>query len=827
MLYRLMKKYSTVILTIPNENGFTYAIPKELGDLIQPGVQVIVPFGRRFLAGIVLALSDKAPASIAEKKIKAIHDLVAPEPVLTPELMKVLQWMSEYYVCHLGDAYRLIQSNLNVGKSRLMIQRLQETIPTELTQKNREIWQQIPLEKEISYQSLGKKVKSTNLNALLVNFEKMGIVQRRYSEIQKKKALLVQEYVKSIPQHNLSKDALEYYQKIEKRKNSKTSQLLDYLQKHNHVLISELNAQGFSRQVVNQLLSHGLLEKIEIPRERSFDLPYHEKIEKVKLTDEQIEVIQKIEISLKEKKFSTFLLHGITGSGKTQIYIELIQKSLEIGRTAIVLIPEIVLTPQTLGRFRAYFGDQVAVLHSQLSAGEKREVLHQIRKNRYSIVLGPRSAIFAPLQNLGIIIVDEEHESSYKQSDSRPHYHARDVAIYRARLNESTVVLGSATPSFESLYNVKQGVFQYFKLGKRIESRNLPRIQIVDLKEEWKKSGAVPIISDGLELKIESRLLTKEQLMILQNRRGYAPYIICMECGYVAKCQNCDITLTYHRVNKRLVCHYCGHAEPAPDGCPQCEGVDIVYKGIGTQKLEEVLQEKFPETHILRMDQDTVRGKFGHATILEQFRRGDADILLGTKMIAKGLDFQRVTLVGVVLADQGLHFPDFRAAEKVFQLLTQAAGRAGRGSSSGEVVVQTYDPTHYIYKFITTHNYQAFYEREIKSRDNLKYPPFSRLILIKIEGKDSDTVRKYGETITNFLWKAKDDKHYTVLGPAPSPIAKIQNVYRYQVLIKQDKSHDDQGSYLRRLLKQSILDNTKVKKWPVKIHIDVDPIDIL
>ncbi|RQW04632.1 MAG: primosomal protein N', partial [Calditrichaeota bacterium] len=567
-------------------------------------------------------------------------------------------------------------------------------------------------------------------------------------------------------------------------------------------------------------------KKTEI-QERSISLNYSEEVTDVDLSSEQRDIVRVIENSLVAERFETFLLHGITGSGKTQIYIEAIRKTLELNKQAIVLIPEIVLTPQTLVRFQYYFGDQVGIIHSRLSAGEKREMLHRIRRGDFRVVIGPRSAIFAPVSHLGLVVVDEEHEGSYKQTDAQPRYHARDVAVLRARLNKAVVILGSATPSFESLYNVQQGLYKYFRLGKRITQRSLPRISLVDLREEWKKGGSYPVVSESLELKLESRLLTHEQAMILQNRRGYSPFIMCQECGFVSKCPECEITLTYHQANHSLICHYCGYREKAPDVCPVCHGMDIVYRGIGTQRLEEVLNENFAGCRILRMDQDTTRGKHGHLNLLEKFRRGDADILLGTKMIAKGLDFQKVTLVGIVSADQGLHFPDFRASEKVFQLLTQAAGRAGRGSGSGEVVVQTFDPSHFIFKYLMTHDYQAFFEKEMASRKSLKYPPFSRLVLIRLEGKELPVVEQHAQAVASFLWKANKNRLYTVLGPAPSPIAKIQQIYRYQILIKQDKEKDPSLNYVRHILKEGLIRKNNIRNWPVNVIIDVDPMEIL
>ncbi len=818
-----MSEFATVILTIPNEDGFTYRIPPDLRDVVKPGIQVIVPFRKRYVSGIVIGTSGQLPDYLSDTPLKDIHDIVSVNPVINRDLMDLLKWIADYYICHLGEAYRLIHSQLNVGKSRLMVRRLHSDIPENLSEDDRTLLAGIPNDREIPLKRLQQKQKEHGFASRIARLEKDGFILRSYSKIKRKAKYLTEDfyrlYTGSAEQAN--------YREIKKGRKTKSVLLLDFLENKDWTTINDLKAQGFSRPLLEKLVKNRLLDKKTEITERKIYLAYYEEIQNVTPSAEQQEIVEQIGNSLARSQFEIFLLHGITGSGKTQIYIESIKKVLEAGKQVIVLIPEIVLTPQTLVRFRHYFGNQVGVIHSRLTAAEKREILFRIREGEYNVVIGPRSAIFAPLKRLGLVVVDEEHESSYKQSDAQPHYHARDVAIYRAKLNKAVVLLGSATPAFESLHNARKGLYKYFHLGKRISERSLPRIALVDLREEWKKGGDYPIVSEILELRVESRMLTREQVMILQNRRGYSPYILCHDCGFVAKCPHCDITLTYHQFNRSLICHYCGYREKAPDMCPSCHGMDIVYKGIGTQRLEEVLREKFSSARILRMDQDTTRGKHGHMEILEKFRSGNADILLGTKMIAKGLDFEKVTLVGIISADQGLHFPDFRASEKVFQLLTQAAGRAGRGSSSGEVVVQTFDPSHFIFKYLMTHDYQAFFERELTSRKHLKYPPFSRLILVRIEGKELPLVQKYAEAITDFLWKANKNKSYSVLGPAPSPLAKIQNIYRYQILIKQDKEKNASSFYVRHVLKEGLFKKNEVKNWPVNVIIDVDPVEIL
>lgn len=822
-----MENYATIIFTIPDSDGFTYRVPPEFREYVKPGVQVVAPLGKRYLTGIVLELSQEAPENLDEKEIRSIQDIVYEEPVVTGELISLLKWISEYYICHLGEAYRLVQHSLNVGNSELVVKRTIEELPSRLGKAQQEILAVLPVGEEVPLKKIRRMVKRPSLSAILQKMEKEGWVQRRFTEATTKKILRTEDYFRLVPAEIRDDKLRGEYLKLKDGRLTKARLLLEFLEGKNWVSFTTIRGEGFTRQVVTRLVQRQLVETEQRPLNRTFDLPYGEVIEDVRLTADQQEVVDRVESFIRKREFKPFLLHGITGSGKTQIYIELIRRVLELGRQAIVLIPEIVLTPQTLTRFRHYFGERVGVLHSRLSAGEKREMLYHTRQGKFQVIIGPRSAIFAPVQNLGLVVVDEEHETSYKQTDAQPHYHARDVAIYRAYLNNAVVVLGSATPSFESLYNARSGQYEYFQLARRVEERALPRIALVDLREEWKKGGQQPVISESLELKIETRLLTREQVMILQNRRGYAPYLLCRDCGFVAKCPNCDITLTYHQTTRKLLCHYCGYREKAPDVCPKCEGMDILYKGIGTQRLEEELNEKFPDARTLRMDQDTTRGKHGHLRILEKFRNGEGDILLGTKMIAKGLDFRRVTLVGIISADQGLHFPDFRASEKVFQLLTQAAGRAGRGESSGEVVIQTFDPNHYIFTYLLTHDYLRFYSREMETRQTLNYPPFSRLMLIRVEGKNLEQVQKYSQAVVNFLWKANREKKFAILGPAPAPIARVQEIYRYHILIKQDKQKDAALAAVRRIVREGLYLNPAIKKWPVKLVIDVDPVEIL
>jgi primosomal protein N' (replication factor Y) len=528
-----------------------------------------------------------------------------------------------------------------------------------------------------------------------------------------------------------------------------------------------------------------------------------------------------------ESKPGTFLLHGVTGSGKTEVYLQALAHTLEQGKGAIVLVPEISLTPQTVERFKARFSSGkcqtlVAVLHSHLSSGERHDEWHKIRQGRARIVIGARSAIFAPVEPLGLIIVDEEHEHSYKQEES-PRYHARDVAVYRGQMEGAVVVLGSATPSMESFYNVKRGKYQLLEMPTRADDKKMPIVRVIDMRSEAKKEKGIPIFSNRLKEAIHQRLEKKEQTILFLNRRGYSSSLQCPKCGYVAACPNCSISLTYHRRAQELRCHICAHASPAPTRCPnnECRDPAIRYAGLGTERVEETLLKLFPKAVIKRMDSDTLKRKEDYRTILGDFRRGKIDILVGTQMIAKGLHFPNVTLVGIIYADLGLHLPDFRAGERTFQLLTQVSGRAGRGDVEGEVVVQAFTPFHPAIQYARRHDYIGFYEQEIEFREQLKYPPISRVALLTMKGRNEDKVKFSVEHLRKELeTKLKGWTDLIIAGPAPAPLARAETFYRYQIMLRTKAM-----SKLSKLLAEML----EKQEWPddITVATDIDPVDLI
>ena len=609
---------------------------------------------------------------------------------------------------------------------------------------------------------------------------------------------------------NLTKRQTEIYHVIEENRSVALQELL--------------RLTGTTTQTVRKLEDKNFVEIAPQISERD---PYaNEQIvptEPLTLNTEQAIALEKI----KEGDGEFFLLYGVTGSGKTEVYLQAIARALEEGKGAIVLVPEISLTPQTVERFKARFNSGplqtlVAVLHSHLSTGERHDEWHKIRQGRAKIVIGARSAIFAPVESLGLIIVDEEHENSYKQEES-PRYHARDVAVVRGQRENATVVLGSATPSLESYHNVQRGKYTLLELPHRVDNKQMPLVRVLDMRTEKSKGDkGPPIFSQRLKDAIHHRLEQSEQVILFLNRRGFATSMQCPECGFVAECPNCSLSLTYHRRDQALRCHICGHGSRAPQRCPneKCGSPKIRFHGLGTEKVEDVLRKLFPDANVCRMDSDALKRKDDYRRILGDFRRGKIDILVGTQMIAKGLHFPRVTLVGIVYADTGLHLADFRAGERTFQLLTQVAGRAGRGDVEGEVVVQTFSPVHPAIQFARRHDFEGFYEAEMEFREQLSYPPYTRAALLTLRGRNEDKVKFSADHLKRELEKLVIDfSELIIAGPAPAPLLRAENFYRYQIMLRLG-----QMSALSRRL--AAIAAALTLPDDVILTIDIDPVNL-
>lgn len=567
---------------------------------------------------------------------------------------------------------------------------------------------------------------------------------------------------------------------------------------------------NFSSNILGTLVKKGVLL---IEKREHYRLSYDKELgTKMQLTNDQERVVLEV---LQETNFKPYLLHGVTGSGKTEVYMELIEDALNRGKSSIMLVPEISLTPQMVERFQKRFGDNIAALHSALSDGEKYDEWRRIERGEAVIVIGARSAIFAPLDNIGMIIIDEEHSDSYKQSDSNPRYNAKDIALVRAKYHNCPVIFGSATPSLEIMARAQKGVYKYLSLPNRVNGKKLPLVRIIDMNEEIKKSKGH--FSRNLITAIADKLKKGEQIILLLNRRGYASIVTCKNCGYTFKCPNCDISLTFHKSSNTMRCHYCGYGTKVYDICPECSEKAISDLGVGTQRIEEELNELFGEARILRMDVDTTSRKGAHEKMINAFKNHEYDILLGTQIVAKGLDFSNVTLVGVINADTSLNIPDFRSSENTFALLSQVAGRSGRSEKSGEVIIQTFNPEHYAISYTKTHDYIGFYNKEMYIRKTLKYPPFYYLCYIKISGKKVDEVGNEAEKIKRAL--VRNLYNTTVLGPTPATIFRVNNIYRYGIILKYKKE-----DRLKETL-EKILEYYKAKT-NIKIDVDFNPSQI-
>ncbi len=625
----------------------------------------------------------------------------------------------------------------------------------------------------------------------------------------------------------LKKDIEEIEFEIEtgKIKSEKHKRILNFIKDNEGVTVPEIEMfTDCSRAIVNTLVKNGYLEIVEKKVERNPLLGRDcEKTYKLKLTEEQEKAYRSVEEAINNKQYQQFLLYGVTGSGKTEVYLQLIEKVLQMGKNAIVLVPEISLTPQMLDRFISRFGkEDIAILHSKLSIGERHDEWERIREKKARIVIGARSAIFAPIENIGIIIIDEEHDSSYK-SETNPRYNAKEIAKVLAKENQAPLVLGSATPDMTTFYNAtNEDVFGNTKiklltLTKRANQSSLPKVEIIDLKQEL-ANGNRSMLSVELYNNIEENLKQKRQTILFLNRRGYSTFIMCRNCGYTVKCPNCNISMTYHSYERKLKCHYCGHEENLVTICPECHSDKIRYFGTGTQKLEQEIHKQFPEASTIRMDIDTVTKKNSHEVILNTFKNENIDILIGTQMVVKGHHFPNVTLVGVIAADSSLNIDDYRANERTFQILTQVAGRAGRENLPGKVIIQTYNPDNFSIICAQKQNYNLFYETEIALREQLKYPPFCDIILIGLNSYQELEIKKVSSKIYQYLEQRLNKEEFKVLRPMPCPIDKIQNRYRWRIIIKGNMT-EETNKILNDCLKEIYTQNIK----DTRIAIDVNP----
>ena len=813
--------YAEVVFNIPIDHAYTYKVPDEL-TISSPGLRVLAPFGKQIITGIVINITETCPYTSPKNLI----DVLDTKPLISKKMLELMRWISEYYLTSLGQTLQLaLPKGIEVHDKEL-IHLVAEDPSVELSEKQRELYLIIGSNPGLSKDYYRKKYGQGAFYSILNVLESKRLICRESQRVKARVHELIRKYVLIPYDYDNRKNRSERYLKYISRR----PEIDEFMAKQTggSILMSEfLKDTSMASETLKRLCEEQICSIEEMQLERKPEINYKEIVKNIVLTSEQIKVIDEISTHLEDNKYISFLLHGVTGSGKTQVYIEILKKVIAKNKSAIILIPEISLTPQTVSRFENIFAGQIAVFHSKMSVGERYDAWMACYYRKVKIVVGPRSALFVPLHNIGLIVVDEEHETTYKQADIAPRYHARDVALYYAKMNEALVILGSATPSLDSYYNTRKGKFKLLEILNRVDNQRLPDVTIIDLKRSRPRvDSTVSLFSNELLDKIRDRLEKKQQIILLQNRRGYSSFLQCKNCGFIPLCPNCDVTLTYHSFNENLQCHLCGHKQQGFYDCPNCGGKQIVFKGVGTQRIQKELNELIPEARILRMDQDTTRSKNSHDLYLNSFGKGEADILLGTQMIAKGLDFSNVTLVGVISADIGLAQPDFRAAERVFHLLTQVAGRSGRGAVEGEVVVQSYIFSHYSIQFAKNHDYSGFYMYEMQHRKNYNYPPYIKMLQVLV------VADKMGEAISNarliaINLKKLASKYFTVIGPAPAVISRMNNLFRWQVLIKINAETDPVGKRGKVILKKIIDPLNRKNKQKLNIIVDVDPIVLI
>lgn len=803
---------------MPLDRTFTYSVPG--GHVPAAGTRVLVPFRKEQRIGWVVGPGD-ADGIANVRPILSVLDQGSSVP---QELLVLARWMSDYYLTSLGIALRTIVPSVLCDVSRHSLTRINEP-PSELRAREARLVEALDARGgSAAVRTLRRALGMGSIWPEIRSLEALGVVAHTLSppkppSLKLRKIVTMERWISSLQELDelfaRAPRQREAYDRLAAMGGSAE-------------LSGLLGAHRFSRAVIAGLEEKGVA-RVEAHEMLRDPFAGEEALPPVPLTPSEAQdtAIRALVSALDASKPKPFLLRGVTGSGKTLVYIELLRAVLERGKSGIVLVPEIALTPQTVSRFRSHFGSQVAVLHSGLSEGERYDAWRQLKDGERRIAVGARSALFAPLSNLGAIVVDEEHDGSYKQGET-PRYQGRDLAVVRASLEGAVCVLGSATPSLESWANAQSGKFDLLTLPNRVGGASLPTIHVIDLRELKKaaRSSERPsatseggtVLSPRLLKAVTTRLERGEQTILLLNRRGYSSFIQCRDCGDVASCLRCSVSLTYHRTHRRLLCHHCRHEEPEVTRCLRCGSTDLSLRGLGTEQVERVVAETFPQARLARMDVDTTSGRWSHREILGRVERGEVDILLGTQMIAKGLDFPRVTLVGVVNADVGLHMPDFRASERTFQLLSQVAGRAGRGALGGEVLIQTSVPDHHAVKAAVAHDYEGFARQELQGRVDPPYPPNVRLINVIVSSPDQEIAAREAESAARWVEReALEGPTTVVVGPAPSPIERLHSRWRWHFLLR--------GRHARELgrVARRFVDGFRPRGKDVRIIMDRDP----
>jgi primosomal protein N' (replication factor Y) len=837
-----MPLFCDVALAVPLEMVFTYAIPAGMEPVV--GGRVLVPFRQQRLSGIVVELHDRPPQVMTSRntaspvKIKKVVEALDLSPVLDEHLLKLGKWIADYYLAPLGEVFRTMLP-LSAEFKRSIAYRITDQgrlalhlagISGSPARSKRTPEQQLVEFRVLDYLAERESVREESLRgatrvgrALLAGMTRKKWIAREDVSAARDAARLVKVAIlrgaDAAPLDGRGARPHTSTAGTAKKLNDNQRTLIETLAASGGRLpVEALRGLDVPRTTLSTLVRRGIIELVDEPLDfTTSKLKPRQSPFEFEFSAAQKEALGKIGEAVDSRKFAGLLLHGITGSGKTAVYLACMRQVLEQGRSSILLVPEIGLTPAVAADLHQVFGDKVAILHSGLSDAERAEQWHRIRRGEARVVAGTRSAVFAPVSDLALIIVDEEQDSSYKQEET-PRYHARDVAVMRAKMAGAVVVLGSATPSLESYFNAKKNKYALVELPERVEMRPLPEVEIVDMRLEFQETGQEQVISRKLAEEIRERLEKKEQVMVLLNRRGYSPVVLCRACGKTLQCENCAVSMTHHKRERKMECHYCGHVEHIPDKCVHCGSEYVYFVGTGSEKLEELLHGMFPQARIGRLDRDTVRGREDFEHALNALDEGALDMLVGTQMIAKGHDIHGVTLVGVVGADMALGLPDFRAAERTFQLLTQVAGRAGRGQSPGKVVLQTYFQEHYAVQFAARHDFAGFYEKELQFRAWMHYPPYSAIANVLIRSEKLDDALTWSGELGRWFEKTRHEG-IRVLGPAAAPITRLKRDYRYHFILK-SPSREKMNALLRAMLAEAA-----ARKIPrTQVIVDVDAV---
>jgi primosomal protein N' (replication factor Y) (superfamily II helicase) len=814
-----MPEFCDVALPVPLDMVFTYRVDAEATPVV--GGRVLVPFRQQRMTGVVVELHDRKP-SLKTKTVLSVLDV---SPVLDEQLLRLGRWIADYYLAPLGEVFRTMLP-LNAEFKRSIAYRITKDGQLALhlagTSGSSARSRRTPEEQAGEFRVLdylagpepepgetgsvseGKLRSAARVSKLILS----GMVRKKW---------LVREDVSAV-QDATRTIKIAVLKSADGKLNDNQRRLIDTLAAAGgRVPVDAVQALEIPRTTLGTMVKRGLIEIVEEPAAFVVSRRKPRPSVEFNFNSAQQAALSRMREAVDAQKFSGILLHGVTGSGKTAVYLAGMRAVLETGRSAILLVPEIGLTPAVAADLHQIFGDEVAILHSALSDKERAQQWHRIKSGDARMVVGTRSAVFAPVTDLALIIVDEEHDSSYKQEET-PRYHARDIAVVRAKMANAVAVLGSATPSLESYFNAKKNKYALVELPDRVEQRPLPEVEIIDMRQEFQETGQEQVISRKLVAEITERFERKEQVMVLLNRRGYSPVVLCRTCGKTLQCQNCAISMTHHKREHKMVCHYCGFIAPVPKVCGECGSEYVYFLGTGSEKLEELLHGMFPQARIARLDRDTVRGHEDFERTLNALSEGELDLLVGTQMIAKGHDIHGVTLVGVVGADSALGLPDFRAAERTFQLLTQVAGRAGRGQSPGKVILQTYFQDHYAVQYAARHDFAGFYEKELRFRSWMHYPPYSALANVLIRSDKLDEALEWSGTLGKWFEQNRHEG-VRVLGPAAAPILRLKRDYRYHFVLK-SPSREKLNATLRAMLAYAV-----AKKVPrTQVIVDVDAI---